>query len=307
MNRLIANALLLCVCSTALLAQPRSAGAPKLLLRSAEGLMAPAWSPRGDKIAVTTGNYVGILVADADGTHLTRLTDEPGAGFKMQWSADGSRLLGRTNVADGGLISHEVKVWDVAGAGATVLVGKTRQLKGMPLWAGTDNVAFADSRGDAVVDRRSRKRAPSRHADAYTLMVSDPAGVADRMPSLKQFSGKVIINPAPSPDGGKVAFQVPGRGIYTCRADGSEVAFLCKGSHPAWLPDGSVVYTVVTDDGLRFTGSTLRAISTATKATVTLLDDDDFVPMCPTAAPGGQSVAFENAKDASIYVITLKY
>lgn len=288
------------------MAQPRSASEPVRLIQSTEGLMAPVWSPNGDKIAVTTDNFTGILVADADGSNLRQLTALPGAGYKMQWSADGSQLLGRTNVVDGSRIYHEVKVWDVADGKETTLVEKTRDLKGMPAWRGV-NVSLLDSRGAGEVNVRSLKRNAASSTDVYTMMVNDPAGVAAKVASLSEFAGKIIINPALSADGSKVAFQVPGKGIYTCNADGSEVEFLCKGSHPAWLPDNSVVYTVVADDGMRFTSSDIYAVDVATKHTVLLTANTDLIPLTPAVTRDGKKVAFENAGDAAIYVITLKY
>ena len=289
------------------MAQPRSAGEPVLLLKSQQGLMAPVWSPDGDKIAVTTDNYEGIWIADADGGNLRQVTDASGAGYKMQWSADGQRLLGRTNVVADGLILHEVKVWNAQDGAETTLVGKTRELTGTPLWRDAERVSIADGRGAANVNVRSLKRQAAETVDVYSQMVSDPAGVADKVASLSEFSGKIIINPALSNDGRRVAFQVPGKGIYTCNADGTGVEFVCKGSHPAWLPDNSLIYTVVTDDGVQFTGSDIYAVDVATKKTVLLTGGTDLIPLTPTVTRDGKRVAFENAKDASIYVITLKY
>ena len=88
--------------------------------------MAPVWSPSGDKIAVTTDNYTGILVADASGTNLRRLTSDAGVGYKMTWTADGSRIVGRTNVAANRMVLHELKAYDVASAKSSVLVAKNR-------------------------------------------------------------------------------------------------------------------------------------------------------------------------------------
>lgn len=288
------------------MAQPRGASEPVKLIQWEVGLMTPVWSPSGDKIAVTTDNFRGIMVADADGGNLRQLTALPGAGYKMQWSADGSQLLGRTNVADGSRIYHEVKVWNVADGKETTLIEKTRDLKGTPTWVGA-NVSLLDGRGMGEVSVRSLKRVSASTTDVYTMMVNDPAGVAGKVASLSEFSGKIIINPARSADGTKVAFQVPGKGIYTCSADGSGVEYLCKGSHPAWLPDNSVVYTVVTDDGVRFTGSDIYAVDVATKNTVLLTANTDMIPLTPAVSPDGTKVAFENALDAAIYVITLKY
>ena len=67
--------LALSMLGVAAMAQPRSASEPTLLIKSSQGLMAPVWSPSGDKIAVTSDNYDGIWVADADGSNLRQLTD----------------------------------------------------------------------------------------------------------------------------------------------------------------------------------------------------------------------------------------
>lgn len=299
--------LALSMLGVAAMAQPRSASGPTLLIKSSQGLMAPVWSPSGDKIAVTSDNYDGIWVADADGSNLRQVTCCSGAGYKMQWSADGTKLLGRTNVVSDNRVFHEVKVWNAADGAETTLVGKTRELTGTPLWNDAERVMISGERGASSVNTRSLKRTSATAADVYTMMVNDPAGVADKVASLKEFSGAIIINPALSHDGKQVAFQVPGKGIFTCNSDGSGVAYLCKGSHPAWLPDNSLIYTVVTDNGESFTGSDIYAVDVATGKAVLLTANTDMIPLTPAVTRDGKRVAFENAKDACIYEITLKY
>ena len=72
--------LALSMLGVAAMAQPRSASEPTFLIKSSQGLMAPVWSPSGDKIAVTSDNYDGIWVADADGSNLRQVTCCSGAG-----------------------------------------------------------------------------------------------------------------------------------------------------------------------------------------------------------------------------------
>lgn len=308
MNKHLIFTLALCACGGMAIAQPRSASEPKLLIKSSQGLMAPVWSPNGDKIAVTTDNYTGILVANADGSNVKQVTDLSGAGYKMQWNAAGTQLLGRTNVMEGNRVFHEVKVWNVENGNEATIVSKTRDLKGTPLWAdASDQIAIADKKGAGTISIKSAKRTDVAATDVYSMMINDPAGVADQVASLNEFSGRIIINPALSHDGKKVAFQVPGKGIYTCNIDGSGVKYLCKGSHPSWLPDNSVIYTVVTDNGSYFTGSDIYAINIDTQKSVLLTANTDMIPLTPAVTNDGTKVAFENAKDAAIYVITLKY
>ena len=308
MNKCFFIALALCAMSGATaMAQPTGASQPRLLIKSEQGLMAPVWSPSGDKIAVTTDNYTGILVANADGSNLTPITDEPGAGYKMQWSDDNVQILGRTNVVDNNLTFHEVKVWNVNNGKATTLIGKTRELTGTPLWDNVGSVKVADRTGIKSIDVTGKTKHAAASTDAYSIMVNDPANAAVKL-AMSDFTGKIIINPAISADGSTVAFQRPGKGIYTCSADGSQVRFIARGSHPAWLPDGkTIVYTLVADDGSRFTESHIIAVNTATMKSVELAGGSDIIPLTPAVSPDGTKIAFENAANAAIYVITLKY
>lgn len=297
----------MCAVVMSAVALPHSASAPQMLIKSDRGLMAPVWSPTGEKIAVTSDNYVGIWVADAAGNNLKQVTDNAGAGYKMQWSTDGSKILGRTNVTVNNRIFHEIKVWNVADFSETTLVEQTRDIQGTPLWKGAEQIALSDLRGAAEMNVLSLKCVTKSITDVFTLMVNEPAEVAAKVPSLREFLGTIIINPALSQDGMKVAFQVPGKGIYVCNVDGSDVKYVCKGSHPSWLPDGSIIYTVVKDDGVNFTSSEIYARDITTGKSVLLSGNSEIIPLTPTVTKDGTRVAFENAMDACIYVINLKY
>ncbi len=69
-----------------LMAQPKSWGEPQLFIKSSQGLMAPVWSPDGLQLAVTGDNYIGIWVANADGSNFKQVSEAPGAGYKMHWA-----------------------------------------------------------------------------------------------------------------------------------------------------------------------------------------------------------------------------
>ena len=274
------------MCGAGAVAQPRSASAPQKLLSAPVGLMAPVWSPDGKHIAVTSDNYTGIMVADADGSNLRIVTNAEGAGYKMTWNSE-SAIVGRTNIVEQGRMMHEMYSWNITNNKATLVMQKTRGMQAPTLRA-------AGLRRGAL--------------NIYERMMADPSHVADQVAALGQFSGSIIINPALSPDGNRVAFQVPGKGMWMINADGTNLRSLGKGSHPAWLPDNATIaYTVVTDNGDQYTSSTLVALNVDNGKSMTITSQPDMLPLTPAVSPDGSRVAFENAKDNAIYVVTLKY
>lgn len=259
--------------------QVRAASEPVKLIDANVGLMAPVWSPDGSRIAVTTDNYKGILVANADGSNLRVVTSEPGAGYKMAWSADSRTIAARVKIerVNGNL--NEMRAYNLDGTSVVTVPARRTAAEPISLTA----------------------------TGLYAAMTANPAGVAAATPALERFAGKTVINPALSPDGSKVAFQIPGQGMWVINSDGSDLRQLGRGSHPAWMPDSrTIVYTIVTDNGESFTGSTLMSMDIETAATNVVFSSSAMVPMTPAVSPDGTSVLFENAADAAIYVLTLK-
>lgn len=262
------------MCCSGVFAQPKGASTPQLLLSSEYGLMAPVWSPDGSQIAVTTDNYTGILVADASGRNLRIVTDAAGAGYRMTWQGNDA-IVGRSNSYDNGKVTRTLCSWAVNDGKCTVLNEPIRRSNGA--------------------------------AQLYDQMISDPVGVISQNAALTSFAGAMIINPAMSPDGTRIAFQISGKGMWLINADGSGLKSLGSGSHPAWLPDSkNIVYTIVADNGREFTSSTLMAQNVDTAANV-VLTQSSLIPLTPAVSPDGTKVAFENAVDKAIYVITLKF
>lgn len=290
MKRNFLLAISLCVCGCTLFAQPRSASEPQKLLEHTVGLMAPVWSPDGTKIAVTTDNYTGIIIANADGSNLKQITNDAGVGYKMKWNTDGTQILGRTNIVENNRVFHEVKSWNVLTGKSEILIEKSRKIEGTPTWKSL--------KGNITLE----------HQNVYELMVNSPSKATAQINALHNYTGKLIINPSLSSDGSKVAFQIPGHGMWVCNNDGSNLKNIGKGSNPQWLPDNeSIIFTLVTDDGSNFTSSDIYSMNIYSGKKYLLTGNTNLIPLTPTVSPDGKKVAFENALDASIYVINLKY
>ena len=293
MKKQLTLVLSLILCGGSLFAQPKGASQPRLLVKSQCGLMAPVWSPDGKQLAMTTDNYTGILVINADGSNLRQVTTESGAGYKMVWSEDCAQILGRTNVLENNRVFHELKTWNVNSGRSKVVVAKSRALNAIPTWK---QVAIA--KGIKIPTKET----------AYDIMINHPAEATSMIAALNGFEGKMVINPAVSPDGLKVAFQIAGKGCFVCDLDGTNLVSLGAGSRPAWLPDSkNVILSVVSDNGTSYTAADLYNVTVATGERVLLTANTDIITLSPAVSPDGQKVAFENPVDAGIYVINLKY
>lgn len=258
-----------------------TAGTPVKVAKTATGLMAPVWSPDGQQIAATGPNYTGIYVFDADGTNGRLITNAEGAGYKMAWSADGKEIVGRVNLMDGVRVLHETKSWNVAtGEGRTI---------------------------EARKRTNANPRTSNTGVALLTKMTSDAAGVTSSTPALAEFAGRTVINPALSPDGSMIAFQIVGKGMFVINADGTNLRSLGKGTCPAWMPDNNtLVYTLVQDNGNVITGSTVMTVTLNDNKKEVLINDANLIPLRPAITADGSRMVFENGADAAIYTVTLK-
>lgn len=95
---------------------------------AARGVVEAAWSPDGSHIAWTARigaqHQQDVFVSDADGSHITNLSDDPGEDYSLAWSPDGRALAftsertGRAEIFSMELSSHRMRrlTWDGAHA-----------------------------------------------------------------------------------------------------------------------------------------------------------------------------------------------
>jgi Tol biopolymer transport system component len=185
----------------------------------------PAWSPTGQKIALTANrpNNYEIYAMNADGSGLTNLTQTSASGEgSPTWSPDGSRIAYSRNDSD------HIRLWvmNADGTGQTQITAGPRDT--YPDWS-PDGAKLAFVQGDSIHTINPDGSGLSR--------LTAPQPNYDRTPDW-------------SPDGGRIAFtrydQSGSSGtvanVWVMNADGSAQQQLTHeplgASDPAWSPDG---------------------------------------------------------------------
>lgn len=262
-----------------LMAQSKANGEPRLLIKSAQSLMAPVWSPDGSKIAVTGDNFIGIWVANADGSNLNQVSEALGAGYKMNWQ-DAQTIVSTPYTVENGL--RMVRIENV-------------------------NVETAEISEVAPAQRGFRPSKVMKNVNLLRIMCDQPAEATRLIPSLEQYAGKMVLNPALSPDGKKIAFQIVSYGLFVCDVDGANLKSFGKGAYPSWAPNSrDLMFARIQDDGERFTASDLFSVNTETGVEENLTPNSDVIPITLSVSPDGSKVAFDNDVDGNIYVVDLK-
>lgn len=262
-----------------LMAQSKANGEPRLLIKSAQSLMAPVWSPDGSKIAVTGDNFIGIWVANADGSNLNQVSEALGAGYKMNWQ-DAQTIVSTPYTVENG--SRMVRIENV-------------------------NVETAEISEVAPAQRGFRPSKVMKNVNLLRIMCDQPAEATRLIPSLEQYAGKMVLNPALSPDGKKIAFQIVSYGLFVCDVDGANLKSFGKGAYPSWAPNSrDLMFARIQDNGERFTASDLFSVNTETGVEENLTPNSDVIPITLSVSPDGSKVAFDNDVDGNIYVVDLK-
>ena len=262
-----------------LMAQSKANGEPRLLIKSAQSLMAPVWSPDGSKIAVTGDNFIGIWVANADGSNLNQVSEALGAGYKMNWQ-NAQTIVSTPYTMENGL--RMVRIENV-------------------------NVETAEISEVAPAQRGFRPSKVMKNVNLLRIMCDQPAEATRLIPSLEQYAGKMVLNPALSPDGKKIAFQIVSYGLFVCDVDGANLKSFGKGAYPSWAPNSrDLMFARIQDNGERFTASDLFSVNTETGVEENLTPNSDVIPITLSVSPDGSKVAFDNDVDGNIYVVDLK-
>ncbi|MGM9838701.1 MAG: TolB family protein, partial [Sodaliphilus sp.] len=210
---------------------------------------------------------------------LNQVSEALGAGYKMNWQ-DSQTIVSTPYTMENGL--RMVRIENV-------------------------NVETAEISEVAPAQRGFRPSKVMKNVNLLRIMCDQPAEATRLIPSLEQYAGKMVLNPALSPDGKKIAFQIVSYGLFVCDVDGANLKSFGKGAYPSWAPNSrDLMFARIQDNGERFTASDLFSVNTETGVEENLTPNSDVIPITLSVSPDGSKVAFDNDVDGNIYVVDLK-
>ena len=245
----------------------------------------PAATEAADRIAFVSdreGSW-DIYVMNADGSGVTRLTDDTSWDQWPSWSPDGMRIAFHSNRDE----SWDIYAMNADGSDVTRLTDDTADDLG-PSWS-------PDGRHIAFHSERDGNR------DIY-VMNADGSGVTRLTDSPEP-----DWYPSWSPDGQRIVFVSLRDGdfeIYVMNADGSGVTQLTDDTAtdlgPSWSPDGRRIAFVSDRDGNQEV-----YVMDADGSDVTRLTDDTADDLGPSWSPDGQRIVFVSLRDGNweVYVM----
>jgi len=155
---------------------------PRMILRSGQPLMSPAWSPDGTKLAYVSfeGRRPQIVVQDVYSGSRRVVSAAPGINGAPSWSPDGRRLT-FTLSKDG---NPEIYALDLA-AQTPVRLTNSGSIDTEPVWLPDGSIVFTSDRGGSP----------------QLYRISSGGGAAQRL----TFEGDYNARPTVSPDGHTIA------------------------------------------------------------------------------------------------------
>jgi Tol biopolymer transport system component len=285
-------------------------GEPELLVENEIYFMQPVWAPDGSSIALSSVNYKELWVVKSDGSSLTRLSDEAGAGFGIEWSADSKEILTTVTKFEGAYRKNAIKVFNIEQTSERILTEYAKQVPNLPRWT-TDysQVYFYNGKNLEFIDTGKPQKMDIikpiyfiKHGNLYIQGSSE-----NLINSAEVLSDEECLNVRMSPDGQKISYEVLGGNLFVVYVDGYQRIDLGRGYRARWAPDSEyLVYMVTEDDGYEYLSSEIYITRIDGTEKIQLTNSEEQIEMNPCWSPDGNQIVYNEDKNGAIYLITLQ-
>jgi Tol biopolymer transport system component len=253
---------------------------------------APVPSPDGRWLAFTTSDYRGIYLQDLGSRQITRLNDEPGAGYRFAWAPDSSGLAYRKRSGPSRLSIVFVHT-DGTEESASALLPSVST----PFFVGSDLVFFRfDESGP--VEMRSGPTATAQGGPPSPVAVT-PHGrlwLQDSRGAWRERESdpRVYYNPILTQDRRRFVVECLDGHMYMGEAGKDGLRDLGPGSYPSFVTfDRSLLFERTSDNGHQLTAGDLYLMDLESGAVTPLTETPDVIERRPAMSSDGQAVFFE--------------
>lgn len=244
--------------------------------------MGPSWSPDGKALAVTTGKFYGLFLADLAGKEKPKLlTDIPGAGFGFIWSDDSQEILFKKNP---GLVTG------IPSPQTLMRVGTTN---GVPEAMGNLQLLGVSQKVPPL------GKGPKAYIDDQERVVASVKGKK----VLLTEQGGGYYDPKVSPKGDLVLVHNLDGHLYVLDLNGADPIDLGEGYSAVWSPKGDkILFELSRDDGQEITSSELFLVDSDGSNRQQVTSTPDVHEMHPDWASNGIDVSFDDPASQRVFV-----
>lgn len=221
-----------------------------------------------------------VYVMDANGSHLTNLTNHPANDLFPAWSPDGKRIA----FARGSGLGRELYVMNADGSNPVRLTFNSLA-DVQPVWSPSGKeLAFVRFGSDQNRDLYVMSAEPN----GATVQVTDDPALFDILPDWAP-SGRIAFSSdrGPGPDD---------NAVFSVKRDGSKVKRLTPpelfAGSPGWSPDGGAI--AAADNFCGFCPESDIVVVDIGSAAVKRLTDSPENDLNPDFSPDGDLIAFES-------------
>lgn len=250
---------------------------------------------------LTQINYDGLVKYSFDKGNLTIVNNDPGAGYDVQISDDGTLILYKKIELIGKLRHNSLLTQRLSTNEKKTLVTPTREnitgriMNSSPVYVKGKNMIKNSSVPKNILQ------------NIITIedqkMVLYKNGVRKELcPNGKE---KSYIWPSISPDGTQIVYTVAGKGTFVTNLDGTNTKSLGKLSAPKWAGNKYIIGMDDKDDGEKLISSKILIVSSDGKVRKELDTPTHINAMYPSASKDGRKIAF-NTDKGEVYILNIE-
>ncbi len=269
----------------------------------------PQFSPDDDKVYFTSSNYQGLYEYDLSRGVVRTLSEDPGAGYHFQISADGSSIVFRSDNFDLPKRRSAIISMNLEKQSSQVIEALAREVSPPALTHEGTLWYTVSSRLTGLTMASSSLRRMSSSQDPVLF-------IEDQKMALYAKHGKKILDPIPggsyfwqsvSPDKQKILFTEARSGTHIADLEGNILLSLGKAHAPQWSPDGQwICYMDDHDNGLYFTASDIYIVSVDGKTRLPLTAAENRIEMYPGFSRKSAEKIVYHTDSGSIHILEFR-